>query len=143
MREFITLIEEASRDQWAYHGTLMGNIESIARYGLQSNLRAKWQSGRENPSAKRFNLLYFSLEGPDEWGSIHGDDDQLAELRFPLSALNGVKWVEDEQRPQRDEYYAVSSKEFAVPPKHIEILRGENWKSLVDYYTSGQYWEDY
>lgn len=139
IRRWLKLLETAT-PTWAYHGTLMQNIPDIAREGLRSNFRPKWSWDDSNK--RRFHLLYFSLEGPGGWGKhkdYHASADELAELRFPLSALKRIRWQEDEEREERDEYYAVSRHVFAIPPAQIEIEYHNAWLPLLTFYPKHFY----
>lgn len=146
MRSFIQIVESAQESvQWAYHGTNLSKLDSIARFGLQSNFRPKWDAEGQwedrTKKQRRFHLIYFSLKGPGDWGSNHDPhgEDANVELRFPLAALGRAKWQEDEGRPGRDEYYAVSSREFAIPPSLIEFEHDGRWIPLSEFMQDG-YW---
>lgn len=92
-----------------------------------------------------FHLLYFSLQGPHGWGvqrDHKAKPHELAELRFPLTSLKRIRWQEDDERPERDEFYAESRREFSVPPDQIEILREGEWMPIRLYYRD-HYWDDY
>lgn len=138
----VVMLTEAS-DGWGYHGTLLDHIPSIVKFGLQSNHRAKWSWDDSN--RRKFHLLYFSLTGPQGWGrhrNLRAQPHEVVELRFPLAALGRIRWQEDEEREQRDEYYAVSRHDFRLPPEVLEIQYEEQWISVVDFYRE-HYWDVY
>jgi hypothetical protein len=55
--------------------------------------------------------------------------------------LKRIHWEEDADRENRDEYYAVSRREFTISPEHIQIQRGEIWMPIHTYYHD-HYWDD-
>jgi hypothetical protein len=136
--DFVRLYEAETK--WAYHGTLLEKVPLIVRYGLQSNHRPKYSWDESN--TRKFHLLYFSLKGPAGWGvqkDHHAKPHEIVELRFPLLALRRIRWQEDEERLERDEYYAQSRHEFNIPSEQIQILYDE-WMSIQSFYQT-HYWD--
>jgi hypothetical protein len=138
-----SILEVQGSVVWAYHGTLLDHIPSIAQLGLQSNYRAKWSWDDSNNL--KSHLLYFSLKGPDGWGK-HQDykarPHEIVEIRFPLTSLRRIRWQEDDERPERDEYYAESRRKFVIAPNHIDILYDDTWIPIKIFYRD-YYWDVY